>query len=137
MAPYLKVAVRSSGRCRRSRELLVRLTLGALAAAACPERSEGNGSDVRTILSESAAWPRRGRCSRERGPTSAASYKRWLGRTPLEVVRGEPGLAGDLRQHVWADLFVIVKGENEIRPPGTSERAMRAGLALQRPAEAQ
>src|SRR5665647_1561822 len=51
-----------------------------------------------------------------------------------QVLRTEPAVLGDPRQHPWADLIAIVKGEDEVGPAGTGKDAMRAGLALDRPA---
>ena len=37
-------------------------------------------------------------------------------------------------QHLRSNLFVVVEGEDEIGPAGSSERSMGAGLALETPA---
>ena len=55
----------------------------------------------------------------------------------LEIIRGQPSLAGDLRQHDRADLGVIVKGEDIFRPARAPQRAMRTALPFETPPDPQ
>ena len=43
----------------------------------------------------------------------------------------------DTGKHSGADFLAIVEGEDDIRPSRPGEDAMRTGLALHRPADAQ
>jgi len=47
-----------------------------------------------------------------------------LGATELKVIRSQTGVLGDPRQHLWADLFTLVKGKHEVRPAGPAQRSM-------------
>lgn len=58
-------------------------------------------------------------------------------RRELQILARQTRSLGDACEHLWADLFLIVERENEIRPVGTLHRPMRAGLPLDRPADAQ
>jgi hypothetical protein len=47
-----------------------------------------------------------------------------------EILGAEASALGDACQHPWADFLGIVEGKHEIRPVGSSESAVRTGLAL-------
>jgi hypothetical protein len=36
----------------------------------------------------------------------------------LQILRSEAGVFRDAREHLWADLIIIVKGEHEVGPIG-------------------
>ena len=48
----------------------------------------------------------------------------------------QASVLGNARKHFGADLFAIVKGENEIRPTFPSKCAVGAGLSLDAPPNA-
>ena len=56
---------------------------------------------------------------------------------PSEIIRSETGPTGNSSEHSGPDLVLIMKGKNEIGPAATRQGAMRAGFALDLPAEAQ
>jgi hypothetical protein len=70
-----------------------------------------------------------------RGSARALDSRIAATRQNLEIGWGEARSLGNSRQHPWPDLFVIVKGEDEIRPTGTFECSMRAGLPLDLPTD--
>lgn len=53
----------------------------------------------------------------------------------LEVVRSEPGMLGDFRQHPRADFFTVTEREGVIVEPVTLKRAMRSALPLDAPSD--
>ena len=42
----------------------------------------------------------------------------------LQAVRGETGVFGDAGKHAGADLFAVVKREDEVRPIGMGENSV-------------
>jgi hypothetical protein len=56
----------------------------------------------------------------------------------LEVLRPQPSPASNSGQHSRANLLAIVKGENKVRPSGTSQNPMgSSGVPLDLPADLQ
>jgi hypothetical protein len=55
---------------------------------------------------------------------------------PLQVLWAQPGMLGDARQDAWPKFLAIMKREHEVRPTFTCQRAMRARLSLELPADA-
>jgi len=53
------------------------------------------------------------------------------------MIRRKPGSLCDSSEHARTYFFVIVEGENEIRPRGAFKRPMRAGLAFDFPTDPQ
>ena len=51
----------------------------------------------------------------------------------LEVVRGEPCVARDTREHLRAKLVAIAESENVVRPPFTLKDPVGSGLAFNVP----
>ena len=52
----------------------------------------------------------------------------------LEVLWPQPGALRDSCEHPGTNLFMVVKGEYEIRPTGSGKRPVGAGLPLNGPA---
>lgn len=53
----------------------------------------------------------------------------------LEIVRHETSMFRDAGEHARADFFAVVESEGVVRPAGSSERAMRAFLPFDAPAD--
>ena len=53
----------------------------------------------------------------------------------LQMLRLKAGVLCDTCQHAWPKFLAIVEGEHEVRPTFASQGAMRAGLALDLPAQ--
>jgi hypothetical protein len=56
--------------------------------------------------------------------------------TSLEICRTQPAVLGETREHPRAEFLPVVEREDEVRPAGTSEHLVRAGLALDGPTDA-
>ena len=57
--------------------------------------------------------------------------------TQLKIFGFQSRVLGHASQHLGADLILIVKGEDHIRPTGTGEDLVRAGFAFDTPADTQ
>ena len=55
----------------------------------------------------------------------------------LQIFGFEPRVLGHASQHPRANLILIMKGEDHIRPTGTGEDLVRAGFSFDTPADAQ
>ncbi len=55
--------------------------------------------------------------------------------TNSQVLRLKSGVSGDSRQHLGADLFIVVKSEDIIGPSLATECAMAAGFPFDVPAD--
>jgi hypothetical protein len=63
---------------------------------------------------------------------------RGLGGTPaLEVAGRQARVPRDPREHPRSNLFVVVEAEHVVRPAGTSQRLVGAGLTFELPANPQ
>jgi hypothetical protein len=51
----------------------------------------------------------------------------------LQIARTQPRVLGDPCEHLRANLFAIVEGEDEVGPPVPRQGPMRTGLTLQLP----
>jgi hypothetical protein len=87
---------------------------------------------MRTHLStETAAGAQEGqRCSTD--SQSGAAYF-----TSLEILRTQPAVLGETREHPRAEFLPVVEREDHVRPAGTSEHLVRTSLALDGPTDAQ
>ncbi len=47
----------------------------------------------------------------------------------LQILRSEAGVFRDAREHLWADLIIIVKGEHEVGPAGTRPECSGSQIA--------
>ena len=56
--------------------------------------------------------------------------------TSLEVLGTQPAVLGKTREHPRAEFLPVVECEDQVRPTGTSEHLVRAGLALDSPTDA-
>ena len=52
---------------------------------------------------------------------------------PSQVLRLEAGILGNASEHLRTQLFVIVKGKRDVRPPRSRKRAVGTRLALDGP----
>jgi len=59
------------------------------------------------------------------------------GAPPLEVAGRQAGVPRDPREHPRSNLFVVVEAEHVVRPAGTSQRLVGAGLTFELPANPQ
>ena len=53
----------------------------------------------------------------------------------LQVARCQTGVLGDSGKNAWAELLVVMKGEDKVWPIRMGERPVRARLALDHPAD--
>ena len=53
----------------------------------------------------------------------------------LKVIWLDARSFGDSSQHAGANLVVVMEGEDEVRPPGTLKRPVRARLPLDLPSD--
>jgi len=60
-----------------------------------------------------------------------------FGSTRSQIVRCEPRVLRDAGKHSRADLVAVMEGEDVVGPSLARERAVRAGLPLHGPADAQ
>lgn len=51
-------------------------------------------------------------------------------RGALQILRTQPAVLADARQHAWPNLLTIVKRENQVWPGGTRQDLVRAGCRL-------
>jgi hypothetical protein len=54
---------------------------------------------------------------------------------PLQILRPSGRLAGGAGPHAWADLFAVMKCEDNVRMPVPAEDAMGAGLFRNTPSD--
>jgi hypothetical protein len=68
---------------------------------------------------------------RDGGEAQLADYP-----SSLEIRRTQPAVLGETCEHPRPEFLPVVEREDEVRPAGTSEHLVRAGLALDGPTDA-
>src|SRR5437588_9369771 len=58
---------------------------------------------------------------------SSASFQKRKHNSQSQVFRFESSVFGNSRQHLWANLILVVKSKDYIRPAGTEKNFMRTG----------